>query len=273
MAAMLAKAQGVTIVNEDDRKKGESIDRVKYEIVYDMKSIVNPKAKEQVSFSEQMLLQVGEKCSAFYSYVDYQVDSLIAEQMRKGEDINVNTTSQVSWKVYRNCPSEGKSAYLDRIANDRYIVEEDLKVPDWELVADSTKQILGYTAHLATAKYLGRVWHAWYASDIPLDNGPWKLHGLPGLILSAHDSNHEFTFNAVGIRNVKEEKPMEYKGKDYEPITRKSLNKIYKRYYSDAIGYTLMSFPSSSRRAIKITDENGNELKHSAPQAYNLIEE
>ncbi len=272
MTAMFAEAQGVTLITDDDRKQGEFIDRVKYEIVYDMNSVVNPKAGERASFNEQMLLQIGDKCSAFYSYASYQVDSLIAEQMRKGEDININTSSQVSWKVYRNYPAMGRSAYLDRIANDRYVVEEELDVPRWEIVADSTRQILGYTAHLATAKYRGRVWNAWYAADIPLGDGPWKLHGLPGLILSAYDSNREFTFNAVGIRNVREEKMMEYKGRDYEPIARKSLNKIYKRYYSDAIGYTLMSYPSSSNRTITITDENGNALKHSAPQDYNLIE-
>ena len=41
--------------------------------------------------------------------------------------------------------------------------------------------------------------------DIPVSDGPWKLGGLPGLILEAYDKGHQYTFTAVGLERVAEE--------------------------------------------------------------------
>ena len=55
---------------------------------------------------------------------------------------------------------------------------EETPQQTWEM-QDSTKQVLGYTCQLATARFRGRLWYAWFTLDIPIDNGPWKLGGLP----------------------------------------------------------------------------------------------
>ena len=58
---------------------------------------------------------------------------------------------------------------------------------------------------LATSDFRGRRWTAWFATDIPVSDGPWKLGGLPGLILEAYDKGHQYTFTAVGLERVAEE--------------------------------------------------------------------
>ena len=58
---------------------------------------------------------------------------------------------------------------------------------------------------LATTDFRGRHWTAWFATDIPVSDGPWKLGGLPGLILEAYDKGHQYTFTAVGLERVVEE--------------------------------------------------------------------
>ena len=271
LLSLAARSQEVTVYTAADAARGDSIDRVKYEVVYDLRAIV-PAVPDSTGYDERMLLQIGETASAFYSYAAYQVDSMVAEQIKRRDNLNIRYTAKVNWRLYKNCPTAGKTVFLDRVANDRYVVEEDEELPAWSLVADSAKEVLGYQCHLAVAAYKGRTWSAWYTDDIPIDNGPWKLQGLPGLILQAYDEGREFVFTAVGMMSVATGKTLEYKGKSFTPIDRKSLNKIYKRYYADAIGYTLMSYPSSSRSSIKITDGEGNELKHSKPMPYNLIE-
>ena len=49
-------------------------------------------------------------------------------------------------------------------------------------------------------RFRGRLYTAWYYPDIPLPIGPWKLQGLPGIILEAYDAEAFFhaVFQAVG---------------------------------------------------------------------------
>lgn len=269
--AVVARAQIVSIIDASGYSKADSADCVKYEIVYDFDNVI-PSKNDTTRFTERMLLQVGTRCSVFFSHLKYQTDSLVMAQRARGENVNVSSSSRVSWQLYKNLPVKGSSVYLDRIANDNFRVEEKADVPEWKIVPDSVKTLLGYRCRMAVAKYKGRLWKAWYAEEVPIDNGPWKLQGLPGLILQAYDDNREFRFTAVGMANVGGLRPIYYKGNNYQPIDRKGLNKIYKRYYSDTVGYTLMSFPQSSTSSIRITDGEGNELHHSKPIAYNLLE-
>lgn len=138
-----------------------------------------------------------------------------------------------------------------------YAVTEPVKSPEWTPVADSVATILGYQCRLATAWYKGRQWFAWYADDIPMDAGPWKLCGLPGLILRAYDGGRQFVFEATGMRNVTEPKPMMYQGLDYEPVSNATLVKEYKRYNADPFGYDRLYNPD----VVIVTDDgSGNPL-------------
>ena len=60
----------------------------------------------------------------------------------------------------------------------------------WELTNES-KKIGAYTVQKATATFRGRNYTAWFTTQIPLPYGPWKLSGLPGLILEAYDTHKE----------------------------------------------------------------------------------
>ena len=44
-----------------------------------------------------------------------------------------------------------------------------------------------------------RKYTAYFAEDIPVSYGPWKLQGLPGLILEAYDSEGRIHFTAERI--------------------------------------------------------------------------
>lgn len=72
-------------------------------------------------------------------------------------------------------------------------VKENIPKINWKLSVEE-KQIGNFTVKRATAKYRGRDYTAWYAPDLALPFGPWKLQGLPGLILEAYDTNKEVYF-------------------------------------------------------------------------------
>lgn len=269
------QAQMVNLYNESSIGMGDSIDCEKYQVVYDTQYIYEVKEEQTENDTcitkERMLLQIGNKYSAFYSYPVFQRDSLISYNMSKGIPVNFSgNTGTISWKVYKNYPEQGKTAYLDFFAADRYCCIEPIEDINWQLT-DGTDTICGYPCHEATAKFKGRIWTAWYAEDIPLDNGPWKLGGLPGLILKAHDSENDYSFTAVGLKKGNAATPIYYKGKTFEPIDRKSLSCIYKKYYADPIGYLFQD--AKYAKVVKIKDDKGNILTHSKrAEPFNPIE-
>lgn len=271
----MLQAQTVNLFDESSIGMGDSIDQVKYQVVYDAEYIYEKKYTKTDTIigriEEKMLLQIGNKYSAFYSYPIFQRDSTISANMAKGIPVNFSGNGgQINWKVYKNYPEPGKTAYLDFFAADRYVCIEPMEPIDWQLT-DSIDSICGYECHQAIAKFKGRTWIAWYTEDIPIDNGPWKLSGLPGLILKAHDSENDYGFTAVGLTTGKGSIPIYYKGKTFEPIDRKSLTSIYKKYYADPIGYLLQDAKYAT--IVKIKDEKGNILKHSKrAEPYNPIE-
>ncbi len=75
---------------------------------------------------------------------------------------------------------------------------EQLSIPGWS-IQDSIKNCIGYDCVKATAEFKGRKWIAWFSPEIPISDGPWKLCGLPGLILEAYDENHDYEFTANTI--------------------------------------------------------------------------
>lgn len=71
-------------------------------------------------------------------------------------------------------------------------IEESIKM-NWVFV-DETKKIDAYLCKKATTHFRGRDYTAWYTEDIPVSIGPWKFHGLPGLIIEISDSTSEVSF-------------------------------------------------------------------------------
>ena len=100
-------------------------------------------------------------------------------------------------------------------------VVEDI-VFDWDIPNLETDTILGYPCMLATTNFRGRTYSAWFTLEIPINDGPWKFYGLPGLILKVEDSEGIFTFNAIGLEWVKKQiiKPQFQK---IEVVTNKQL--------------------------------------------------
>ena len=96
----------------------------------------------------------------------------------------------------------------------RYIVA-DTQAIDWTL-QPTQKRIGQFDCHRATGVFHGREYEAWYTLDIPLPSGPFKLGGLPGLILEARtlDGSAEFSFVSIEISNTIQEKIKPPYGKD-----------------------------------------------------------
>lgn len=73
-----------------------------------------------------------------------------------------------------------------------YYTREDFGI-NWDLYSD-TLTIQNFPCKKATTRFRGRNYIAWYTEQIPLSLGPWKFHGLPGLIVQIHDDQREVNF-------------------------------------------------------------------------------
>jgi GLPGLI family protein len=91
-------------------------------------------------------------------------------------------------EVWTNYP-DGKTTVRDAIPPSIYETREARKPIEWQLANDS----------VATCQLHGRQWTARYREDIPTTAGPWKLCGLPGLIVEAEsdDGIHHFKLSEL----------------------------------------------------------------------------
>lgn len=79
------------------------------------------------------------------------------------------------------------------------VVKEKLPDFGWQITQEK-KKIEGYECFKAISKpFRGRTYIAWFCPEIPISDGPWKLCGLPGLILEAQDEKGEVKFIAQKV--------------------------------------------------------------------------
>ncbi len=79
-----------------------------------------------------------------------------------------------------------------------YYVKKKVNI-DWEL-SDEKKMIGNFKCQKAIGEFRGRTYIVWFTNEIPLPYGPWKLNGLPGLIIEAEDQEKQLSFKATSIK-------------------------------------------------------------------------
>ena len=201
-------------------------------------------------------------------------DSVLAADMANGASSELiaqhanQYQSQWSEQTFKNYPA-GRVTTLDELAGDicRLRCEEPAEKPRWTLTQD-TLTLLGYRCTRATTQFKGRQWSAWYAADIPVSEGPWKLCGLPGLILKAEDDEGHYRFTADGLEQSHGTEPILFGGKDYQPVDRKQYDKMQKRFAADPVGFITGIMPNVK---ITVQDNHGNKTKNPKDTPYNPI--
>lgn len=121
-------------------------------------------------------------------------------------------------------------------------------------ISDSVKSILGYDSIKAETDYHGRHWNVWFSPDIPLQDGPWKLCGLPGLILEASDTSGQHSFIAKGLESSNQEIYPIYQPKKYDKMKRIDMLKAYAEYRRGGDSYSramILDTPDRSKVDLK----------------------
>lgn len=160
---------------------------------------------------DERILQIGRRFSKYLNYTSYRQDSVfcnidktnlrLRDVLRIEKDNNVDSRKSDLSYILKD-KSAGKIENYSSVLMDRFVYEDSLKDLKWEMAVD-TATFCGYLCHKATTHFRGRYWTAWYAEDLPVSDGPWKLGGLPGLVLKAYDDGRHQRFDAIVVRKVK----------------------------------------------------------------------
>jgi GLPGLI family protein len=166
---------------------------VRYEFIH----VIDTTMPDQ-PFKQENILWLGKKSSLYTTsnLQQAQMESLMKGFLSKNPEMapknGITFYYGAPYGVYKNT-EENTLDDIAKMKGNNYIIEEPIPVIDWKITQE-TKDLKGYACQKATAFFRGRNYEAWFCSKIPYNNGPWKLAGLPGLILEAYDTKREVVF-------------------------------------------------------------------------------
>lgn len=199
--------------------------------------------------TEWMYLDITKNGSKYYSKNAFESDSIVNESIKKQmasgmKSISVSrnrNSGDLSYEVEKTYP-DYKVSLVTNVGNDTYRVAEDRKL-NWKISTEK-KKIGEFQTQKATTDFAGRKWVAWFTTDVPIQDGPYKFSGLPGLIVEIADETGSHKIELKGIKKTAgiAQEEVNTQGKDI-PFTKKKpidVNrakyvKIWAQYENDPV--------------------------------------
>lgn len=117
--------------------------------------------------------------------------------------------------IFEKIKKDKKLYYSEPIINKRFYIADSLHPMKWKIIKEM-KTVLGYPCQTAKTHFRGRDYIAHFTKKIPVDNGPYKFGGLPGLILEVYSLDDEIKFIAKNISFSKITNPPLPSYQDYQ---------------------------------------------------------
>lgn len=150
-------------------------------------------------YTENMVLFVGKNASSYKSYDRQLQNELFKKQMQAqiasspDGNVRINRKNMGSNSEYFQFVGDKKLVRKEPLLMNTYIIDEALSAIDWHISGD-TASFGELHCQKATCHFKGRDYTAWFCPDLPVHVGPWKLNGLPGVIVEAYDSKKDVVF-------------------------------------------------------------------------------
>lgn len=149
------------------------------------------------------LLKDGDQIERQASLIFNETSSLFVHSKTDGNEIilfingvdcinGCYRIDQIGNTIYKN-HSEKIIVNREMVQRETYVATENLPNFNWA-ITNEKKMIGSFECQMAKVNFRGRNFTAWFASTIPISEGPWKFHGLPGLILEVYSDDGEYSF-------------------------------------------------------------------------------
>ena len=191
---------------------------------------------------ENAFLDVDGQKSVFYSENRIKRDSIM-ERMRATKTFDrsqmQDLRSNINYIVEKDLTQQNL-IYKDRLGRDQYSYSE---MPNfsWKILPQTTK-IGDYNTQKAEMQYGGRTWYAWFTQEIPLQDGPYKFSGLPGLIVKIEDSKGQYSFDLMQTKKITAIITPESRGQ-YINLTKEKYLSMEKKYQQDPSSFNSGNMP------------------------------
>ena len=224
-------------------------------------------SEKAMRFDNSTVLDVGNGYSRFYSMRRkrsievfdsvYAHGGTVYDGMDACRKENV-FSGPVNCDILKGKPADGVMTYQYLLGD--YVYEEPIPKYEWTYLQGDTI-IAGYSCGKAVAAHRGRTWTVWYSLEIPVADGPWKLGGLPGLILLAEDARHDFSFSCIGIENGNGRTMYSTPHKNLNTSTPEKMEDMRWLKYANEEMYDIQKYGAPVVRY----DKYGRRVKRSSP--------
>ena len=251
--------------------------------IYEYKFISDSTKIDDVK-TEMMFLDTTKDGSKYYSYTVFNSDSImkvdLEKQLAATGSINVKSDMQkgsVRYSVTKTYP-DYKINLHRRLGMDAYNISDDRKI-NWKILPEKEK-IGEWNAQKAEADFAGRHWTAWFSTEIPIQDGPYKFRGLPGLIVKIEDKTGSHKMELKGIKNITGNVDINVFEVKEIAVNSKQFQKVLKEYENDPtkgikqiqMGGTSIILTGKDGTSTKIAKEQEERLKARIKKDNNRIE-
>ena len=165
----------------------ETVDTAQFVAVYDYECKTQNDEATPVTDKMQVVVQVGRTVTksmpfSAYPFTDEATKADVATGFQEAL-MHMPT-------VWTGLPT-GQTTVREFIFPHEYEGYEPTPDIAWTLTED-TMTVSGYLCKQATATFRSVEWYVWFTEEIPSSAGPWRLRGLPGLIVKAESEAHTF---------------------------------------------------------------------------------
>lgn len=206
--------------------------------------------------SEAMVLYLGGRVSRFSSMERSRGDSILQNRNKSSSEFRGSfgraPQTKFDYYVYKGIPA-GKISYTRKVVKNNLRYMENADLFNWKIHPE-TKEIAGFKSQKATTVFAGRDYTAWFTSEIPIPDGPYKFHGLPGLIVELQDQKEHYSFVVTNIQNLEQPVPFTFLTEDYMTTKKKRLEEIVEEYNKDP-------FAAMERRGMNFNFSSGQKKR------------
>lgn len=223
--------------------------------------------------TETAYLDVTQGSSVFYSEKRVQRDSIFSRMRQTGTmnfDRNMmeNLRSYMDYTIDKNF-TKGTTTFTSRVGRDQYSYEEDRPL-DWKILPE-TATIGEYKAQKAETSFGGRKWAAWFTTDLPFQDGPYKFAGLPGLIIKAEDAKGDYSFDLKETKKIAALPELSQRGNVIK-VKRKDYEKQEKAFRKDPASF-MQAAMSAGRGGISAPQFRVNDADRRKQMEQRMKEE